>query len=74
MDFKTLSVSLKAASSVAITFLKPYCSGTKEYLKHRINELAMNSKNKNIRELYRGMNEFNREIIYSNLRFSQYFK
>jgi hypothetical protein len=25
---------------------------------HSINELAMNSKNKNIRDLYRGINEF----------------
>jgi hypothetical protein len=38
----------------------------REYLKDKINELAMNSKNKNIRDLYRGLNEFkratNREI------------
>jgi hypothetical protein len=32
----------------------------KEYLKHKINELAMNSKNKNIRDLYRGMHKFKR--------------
>jgi hypothetical protein len=30
----------------------------KEYLKDKINELAKNSKNKNIRDLYRGINEF----------------
>jgi hypothetical protein len=30
------------------------------YLKDKINDLAMNSKNKNIRELYRGINEFKR--------------
>jgi hypothetical protein len=29
----------------------------REYLKVKINELAMNSKNKNIRDLYRGINE-----------------
>jgi hypothetical protein len=29
---------------------------TRECLKDKINELAMNSKNKNIRNLYRGMN------------------
>jgi hypothetical protein len=29
-----------------------------EYLKNRINELESNSKNKNIRDLYRGVNEF----------------
>jgi hypothetical protein len=31
-----------------------------EYLKDKINELATNSKNKNIRGLYRGINEFKR--------------
>jgi hypothetical protein len=30
----------------------------REYLKEKINELASNSKNKNIRDLYRGINEF----------------
>jgi hypothetical protein len=30
----------------------------KEYLEDKINELAMNSKNKNIRDLYRGINGF----------------
>jgi hypothetical protein len=28
----------------------------REYLKDKINELAMNSKNKNIRDLHRGIN------------------
>jgi hypothetical protein len=32
----------------------------REYLKDKINELAMNSKVKNIRDLYRGINEFKR--------------
>jgi hypothetical protein len=32
----------------------------REYLKDKINELAMNSKNKNIRDLYTGINEFKR--------------
>jgi hypothetical protein len=32
----------------------------REYLKDKINELATNNKNKNIRELYRGINEFKR--------------
>jgi hypothetical protein len=31
---------------------------TREYLKGKINELEMNSKNKNFRDLYRGINEF----------------
>jgi hypothetical protein len=30
----------------------------REYLKNRINELESNSKNKNIRDLYRGINKF----------------
>jgi hypothetical protein len=32
----------------------------REYLKDKIHELATNSKNKNIRNLYRGINEFKR--------------
>jgi Fe-S cluster assembly ATPase SufC len=32
----------------------------KEYLKDKINELATNSKNKNIRDLHKGINEFKR--------------
>jgi hypothetical protein len=31
---------------------------TREYLKEKINELESNSKNKHIRDLYRGINEF----------------
>jgi hypothetical protein len=30
----------------------------REYLKDKINELAKNSKNKNIKDLYRGIREF----------------
>jgi hypothetical protein len=30
----------------------------REYLKCKINELESNNKNKNIRDLYRGINEF----------------
>jgi hypothetical protein len=30
------------------------------YLKDKINDLAINSKNKNIRDLYMGINEFKR--------------
>jgi hypothetical protein len=32
----------------------------REYLKDKINQLAMNSRSKNIRDLYRGINEFRR--------------
>jgi hypothetical protein len=30
----------------------------REYVKDKINELKLNSKNKNIRDLYRGINKF----------------
>jgi hypothetical protein len=33
----------------------------REYLKGNVNELTTNSKNKNIRDLYRGINEFKRD-------------
>jgi hypothetical protein len=54
----------------------------REYLKDKINELAMNSKNKNIRDLYRRINEFKRGYqSISNLvknengcRFPQHFE
>jgi hypothetical protein len=32
----------------------------RKYLKDKINEFALNNMNKNIRELYRGINEFKR--------------
>jgi hypothetical protein len=38
----------------------------KEYLKDTINELATNSKNKYIRDLYRGTNGFNRGYKFIN--------
>jgi hypothetical protein len=37
-----------------------------EYMKDKINELAMNSKNKNIRDVYRGINEFKRSYQTGN--------
>jgi hypothetical protein len=40
--------------------LKPARNKKREYLKDEINELARNSKKKNIRDLYRGINEFKR--------------
>jgi hypothetical protein len=39
---------------------KHFRNKRREYLKDRINELATNSKNKNIRNLYRGINKFKR--------------
>jgi hypothetical protein len=40
----------------------------KEFLKDKMNELAMNSENKNIRDLYKGINEFKRDYQHrSNL-------
>jgi hypothetical protein len=44
----------------------------REYLKGKINELATNSKDKNIRDMYRGINEFkwdiNLEVTLSRMR------
>jgi hypothetical protein len=37
---------------------KTFRKKKKEYLKDRINELESNNKNKNIRDLYRSINEF----------------
>jgi predicted NACHT family NTPase len=49
--------NLKIVRREASTYLR---SKKREYLKDRINELATNNKNKNIRDLYRGINEFKR--------------
>jgi hypothetical protein len=38
----------------------------REHLKDKINELATNSKNKNIRDLYRGINEFKKGYLPRN--------
>jgi hypothetical protein len=35
----------------------------REYLNNKINELETNSKNKNIRDLYRGINEFKKVYL-----------
>jgi uncharacterized protein with ParB-like and HNH nuclease domain len=40
--------------------LKHFRNKKREYLKDTIDELATNSKNKNIRDLYRGINDFKR--------------
>jgi hypothetical protein len=37
---------------------KTFRNKMREYLKENINELETNSKNKNMRDLYRGINEF----------------
>jgi hypothetical protein len=50
-----------------------------EYLRDKIDELAKNSKNKNIRDLYRGINEFNMLIkiclneTYSKVHIGNHF-
>jgi hypothetical protein len=38
----------------------------REYLKNKINELAINSKNKNIRDLYTRINEFKERYLPRN--------
>jgi chemotaxis methyl-accepting protein methylase len=71
--FKTIR-SEKTVQIPVVTGSKPYKWGNlnsirhegsrhfrnkkREYLKDKINELAARSKNKNIRDLYRGINEF----------------
>jgi hypothetical protein len=37
-----------------------FSNRTREYMKDKIDEIAMNSKNNNIRDLYRRINEFKR--------------
>jgi hypothetical protein len=37
---------------------RQFMNKKREYLKDKIDELAVNSKNKNIRDLYRGLNDF----------------
>jgi hypothetical protein len=49
--------NLKIVSCKASIYLR---NKKREYLKDKINELATNSKNKNIRDLYRGIKEFKR--------------
>jgi hypothetical protein len=49
--------NLNSVRCEASTYFK---NKKREYLKDKINELAMNSKNKNIRDLYSGNNEFKR--------------
>jgi hypothetical protein len=39
----------------------------REYLKNKINELETNSKNRNIRDLYRGINEFKKGLPTENM-------
>jgi hypothetical protein len=39
---------------------KHFRNEKREYLEDRTNELAMDTKNKNMRDLYRGINEFKR--------------
>jgi hypothetical protein len=47
-------------SSVRREVSRHFRNKKREYLKDKINELATNSKKKNIRNLYRGINEFKR--------------
>jgi hypothetical protein len=44
----------------------------REYLKYKINELATNSKNKNIRDLYSGINGFKRGYQPRNISKQSY--
>jgi hypothetical protein len=46
------------SSNVRREASKHFWNKKRQYLKDKINELESNSKNKNIRDLYRGINEF----------------
>jgi hypothetical protein len=52
--------NVRCEASIYFTYEK------REYLKDKINELATNSKNKNIRDLYKGINEFKRDYESRN--------
>jgi hypothetical protein len=43
----------------------------RQYMKDKVNELATNSRNKNIRELYRGINKFRRDYQPRNILIDQ---
>jgi hypothetical protein len=44
----------------------------REYLKGKVNELETNNKNKNIRDLYRGINEFKKRYVCMYVRTYNY--
>jgi hypothetical protein len=52
------SVFHSFSNAVTDTSSRYFRNKKREYLKDKINELATNSKNKNIRDMYRGINEF----------------
>jgi hypothetical protein len=56
----TSEVNRDDLNNVRCEASRHFRNNKREYLKDRINELATNSKNKNIRNLYRGINELTR--------------
>jgi hypothetical protein len=46
--------------------MKPFRNKKREYLKGKINEVETNNKNKNIRDLNRGINEFKHGYLPRN--------
>jgi hypothetical protein len=64
----TNEISEDNQNNVRLEAWRHFRNKEREYLKDTINGLAMNSKNKNIRDLYRGINEFKRGYqLRSNL-------
>jgi hypothetical protein len=53
-NIKLMTTQLRSEAS------RHFRNKKKEYLKAKINELETNNKNKNIRDLYRGINDFKR--------------
>jgi hypothetical protein len=56
----TSEINLDNLHSVRCEASRYFRNKKREYLRNKINELATNSKNKNIRDLYRGIIEFKR--------------
>ncbi|PNF23951.1 hypothetical protein B7P43_G10044 [Cryptotermes secundus] len=76
-DWETIRDNIKISAKESLGYYEPKkhkpwfdegCSKLqkREYLRDKIDELAMTSKNKNIRDLYRGINDFKRGYQPSN--------
>jgi hypothetical protein len=58
LSYNVCKISGDNLSSLRCGTRRTFRNKKKEYLRGKINELETNNKNKNIRDLYRGINEF----------------
>jgi hypothetical protein len=58
--FKSIHINGDNFQNLICETSRTFRKKKREYLKGKINELETNNKNKNIRDLYRGINEFNK--------------